>query len=242
MEPSVIEIVLKDFFLETENGYHHHRCNQIIDDYHQKAEKNRANGQKGGRPKKHIMKQHKPTGIPLGTQQKPNDNPNQSQNNLNHKPLTIKPLCNTLLPKSFLNSAFREEATNFADWFEAECKPENLKTTPRILETWALEWCRIREIDKRENVDEILNTIKWARTDPFWSTNFMTPLKLRKKNSEGVMYLDVLIAKYTQETNHQKINGTTQRRNGRLEYQQPFSAEDIPDFIDRIQNDPRLAD
>jgi hypothetical protein len=70
--------VLKDFFIYTEKGYEHKRCNAEIANYHEKAEKNKANGNKGGRPKK--------------TQSVIFGNPTQTQNNPNQEPLTINPL------------------------------------------------------------------------------------------------------------------------------------------------------
>jgi uncharacterized protein YdaU (DUF1376 family) len=67
--------VLKDFFICTPKGYEHKRCNAEIAIYHEKAEKNKANGNKGGRPKK--------------TQSVIFGNPTQTQNNPNQEPLTI---------------------------------------------------------------------------------------------------------------------------------------------------------
>ena len=43
--------------------------------------------------------------------------------------------------------------------------------------------------------DEIEEMVKWARSDEFWSKNFMTPIKLRKKNSEQIPYWTVFQAK-----------------------------------------------
>jgi hypothetical protein len=80
-EQNAVLSVLKDFFTCTQKGYEHKRCNAEIANYHEKAEKNKANGNKGGRPKK--------------TQSVIFDNPTQSQNNPNQElinPLTNKPI------------------------------------------------------------------------------------------------------------------------------------------------------
>jgi hypothetical protein len=45
-------------------------------------------------------------------------------------------------------------------------------------------------LDKR-NPDEIEKVTWWALDDEFWKDNFMSPLKLRKKNKDGVCYFDV---------------------------------------------------
>ena len=66
----VIQSVLDEFFELTEFGYRNHRADLEIASYHEYMAKQKANGMKGGRPKK--------------TQQEPTDNPNQTQNNPKH--------------------------------------------------------------------------------------------------------------------------------------------------------------
>ncbi len=70
-----LENVLSDFFQKTSNGYVHKRIDYEIREYHEQAEKNKANGKRGGRPKK--------------TQSVISGLPDESQNNPNHEPLTI---------------------------------------------------------------------------------------------------------------------------------------------------------
>lgn len=70
-----LENVLSDFFQKTEKGYVHKRIEFEIREYHEQAEKNKANGKRGGRPKK--------------TQSVISGLPDESQNNPNHKPITI---------------------------------------------------------------------------------------------------------------------------------------------------------
>jgi uncharacterized protein YdaU (DUF1376 family) len=54
-------------------------------------------------------------------------------------------------------------------------------------------------------IDDIKNAIQWARGDDFWSKNFLSPVKLRNKNKEGVKYIDVFLAKLLD--NGRKPNG-----------------------------------
>lgn len=70
-----LENVLSDFFQKTAKGYVHKRIEFEIREYHEQAEKNKANGKRGGRPKK--------------TQSVISGLPDESQNNPNHKPITI---------------------------------------------------------------------------------------------------------------------------------------------------------
>ena len=87
--------VLQDFFIEQEDGFHNKRCDAEIAEYHQNANKNRENGKKGGRPRK-----NKPDENPNEDTSDDEENPketqsvilgseNETQKNLNRKPLTV---------------------------------------------------------------------------------------------------------------------------------------------------------
>lgn len=71
--------VLSEFFEDTPKGYVNKRCNLEINNYAHRVEVNRANGKHGGRP----------IGTGKKTQSVNFANPNESENNPNHKPLTI---------------------------------------------------------------------------------------------------------------------------------------------------------
>lgn len=77
MGSEIIKSVLDEFFELTENGYKNHRADLEIASYHEYMAKQKANGMKGGRPKK--------------TQLKPTANPSETQNNPKHtqEPITI---------------------------------------------------------------------------------------------------------------------------------------------------------
>lgn len=76
IDEKIIEIILNEFFNLTENGYRNTRADREIADYRAFLDKQKANGSKGGRPKK-------PTAFPTLTQDKP-----KKTLNTNHKPLT----------------------------------------------------------------------------------------------------------------------------------------------------------
>lgn len=52
LENNSVDIILSEFFILKDDGYHHSRCDKEIDIYQAKAVKNKENGAKGGRPKK----------------------------------------------------------------------------------------------------------------------------------------------------------------------------------------------
>ena len=71
-----LQNVLSDFFVLGKTGYTHKRIEVEIKDYSEQAEKNKNNGKLGGRPKK--------------TQVVIDGLPDESENNLNHKPIVEK--------------------------------------------------------------------------------------------------------------------------------------------------------
>ncbi len=74
-EVTFLRNILDDFFVLGKTGYTHKRIEVEIKDYQEQVEKNKNNGKLGGRPKK--------------TQVVIDGLPDESQNNPNHKPLTI---------------------------------------------------------------------------------------------------------------------------------------------------------
>lgn len=82
-EKQAVLNVLSDFFVEQEDGFHNKRCDAEILSYKGNADKNRENGKKGGRPPKNnrLQNPHETHSVNLGSE-------NETQKNLNHKPLT----------------------------------------------------------------------------------------------------------------------------------------------------------
>jgi uncharacterized protein YdaU (DUF1376 family) len=60
LDTEVVKSVLQDMFKLTEVGWHHGRCETVIDQYHAMAEKNRANGRLGGRKKNPVASDSQP--------------------------------------------------------------------------------------------------------------------------------------------------------------------------------------
>ena len=57
---NVVLSVLEDMFNLTEEGWRHARCDDVIAQYHAMAEKNRANGKRGGRKKNPVGSESQP--------------------------------------------------------------------------------------------------------------------------------------------------------------------------------------
>jgi uncharacterized protein YdaU (DUF1376 family) len=54
LEPHVVRDVLQDMFVKQDDGWFHPKCEEVIEQYQAMAEKNRANGRRGGRKKNPV--------------------------------------------------------------------------------------------------------------------------------------------------------------------------------------------
>lgn len=80
MDSEIVEVVLNDMFKPTKEGWRHSRCDADIAEYHARAERNRLNGKRGGRPKSAEKN-------PVGFHSEPSRNPNQEPITINQEPI-----------------------------------------------------------------------------------------------------------------------------------------------------------
>jgi hypothetical protein len=85
-----------------------------------------------------------------------------------------------------------KEGERFVTWFldllrETEAPEPSL--TDSIRAGWARTYVRMIGIDGRTKAD-VKEICQWARNDPFWRRNFLSPAKLRQRNDDGVMWFD----------------------------------------------------
>lgn len=73
-EQEAVDIVIEEFFSDTEDGWFHSRCDEEIEKARVLAERARANGKKGGRPSK-----SKPSENPEAKPEVGNDNPAETR-------------------------------------------------------------------------------------------------------------------------------------------------------------------
>ena len=177
-----IETVLLQFFcLEDDNCWHHKRIDQDIEKYKEKADTNRENGMKGGRPKK-------PNGFL-------DENLNQEPRTSNQEPV-IKTLSQDTEIEGDNNEPdppspppekpkkskfkFNERDRLCAENMYARIKAVMPHTKEPNFDSWANDIRMIREIDKHE-LPVIWKVFYWANTDHFWCTNILSPKTLRKQ-------------------------------------------------------------
>lgn len=85
------------------------------------------------------------------------------------------------------------EGIQFAHWFKTTL-PDSVKLKANWETSFAKAHDDLVKLDKR-SPEEIRGVCQWARNDPFWQSNVMSPAKLRKKNRDGITYFDVIAAK-----------------------------------------------
>lgn len=89
LEREAVEQVLSEFFSLQDDGWHSLRCDNEINAYSEKAAKNKANGAKGGRPKKEPNNNPPETHWDnLGFENETQTKGNQEPRTKSHKPLT----------------------------------------------------------------------------------------------------------------------------------------------------------
>jgi uncharacterized protein YdaU (DUF1376 family) len=106
-----LESVLNDFFVRTEEGWKHSRCDLVIREYHEMAEKNRRNGKLGGRPKSNKSNDKNP----VGSQSDASGNPVVTHSKANQEPITNN------------HKPIKERATSVA------CPPD---VSPQVWQDW----------------------------------------------------------------------------------------------------------
>lgn len=183
VDKQVLEIVLRDFFVETPEGWRHERCDAEIAEYQQRVEKNRRNGSKGGRPTKKNSEKKNPLGsesdsdgLAVATDWKGNQEPitNNQEPKERSKPLSGKPdIADENQPTKWTPGD-----SELAEWMLG-CVQEVSPST-KGAKSWADEIRLMRERDKRTHT-EIRAMFEWAHNDAFWRANILSPSKLRQK-------------------------------------------------------------
>lgn len=85
---SEVAAVLAEFFVETDAGWQHSHCDQVIAQYQAKAKQAAENGKRGGRPRKADASQEQSQNNPEETQPVISANPEESGSKTNQEPIT----------------------------------------------------------------------------------------------------------------------------------------------------------
>jgi hypothetical protein len=99
---------------------------------------------------------------------------------------------------------FKKAAIEYANKFKKSVK-DKIKVTNQIYNSWITVFLDLLRLDNRK-VDEIFAVTKWARQNDFWRANFLSAVKLRKTNKEGIMYYDVFRTAMQSEQHRRRDN------------------------------------
>jgi uncharacterized protein YdaU (DUF1376 family) len=129
VDSQALQSVLTDFFVQTEEGWKHSKCDFVIREYQEMAEKNRKNGKLGGRPKSNKQAKENP----VGSQSVASGNPVETHWKGNQEPRT-----NNQEPK-------RESRA-----VALSCPPD---VNPQV---WA-DWLHLRKTKKASVTETVVN-------------------------------------------------------------------------------------
>jgi uncharacterized protein YdaU (DUF1376 family) len=87
-ERRIVESLLRFKFVKGDQGYRNEVCDRVIAEYQIKAETAKANGKRGGRPRKQSGPEEKPSGFPSGSDPQPAGTPLETGLKTNQEPIT----------------------------------------------------------------------------------------------------------------------------------------------------------
>lgn len=109
----------------------------------------------------------------------------KKENTEEEKPIGLPLAKPTAKPtkKLIVNEDVNEIITDIDNIFDSKYLSEKTKSTFTLL---------LSSYKK----EQIINAIKWAKSNDFWNDKFLSPAKLNTKNKDGVLYIDVFLAGY----------------------------------------------
>jgi uncharacterized protein YdaU (DUF1376 family) len=141
----LLQNILSDFFIKTENGYLHNRIEQELERYKTQFAKNRVNGKLGGRPSKTTSVSKETQVVFENNHMATQINPNQEPITNNHKPLTIiKPIRAVALDNGF------------NEFYSAYPKKKNRTDAEKA-------WGK-----RKPPIDEVLKALAWQKQSKEW--------------------------------------------------------------------------
>lgn len=128
-----------------------------------------------------------------------------------------KVLANTEYENEYENEyVIKELYKGIEIFFDEDCRPK----TEKQIQDWYDTLDKLIRIDGY-TPEHIHNVIKRARMDDFWRQNFLSVLKLRKKNKEGIPYFTVFEKKLYNEVN-KRDSGATIEQLAEVAYRSQF--------------------
>ena len=173
--------VLREFFIETENGFENNRANSEIISYADKSGKAKSSANARWDKNKNKNKNLKKDANALRTECKGN----AKQETLNTKQETL----NTI---KTIENKFSEDDLKLAEFMWLRILKMNPNAKKPKLEKWA-ENIRVTRVQDKRTHKDLQDVFIWANQDEFWQANILSPKKLRD-------HFDKLIIKINKPT------------------------------------------
>ncbi len=119
-EKEATSLVLGEFFDLRDGYWHNKRADVEIAAYHVKAETAKANGKRGGRPKKSEMAAGKPAGFVMGSDEKPDAAAAATGSQANQEPVTRNQETRMNPPAPRGGAGFDASTIELPDWLERD--------------------------------------------------------------------------------------------------------------------------
>ena len=184
-ESDLVDLILDEFFVKTEKGYEHKRCEELLKEYRKTVNKNRKNASKGGRPRKNAAcseTQSVSSGMPGDSQEKPDGIPNHKPITNNHKPITNnknieeKPKAKRFVPPSL---------GEVRDYMFERTKNENqsINESSRFVDYYTANgW----KVGRNKMVDWKATARNWLSRNVSSASQRMTPVQRTIENLKNV--------------------------------------------------------
>lgn len=174
--------------------------------YEERAERSRNNGKKGGRKKNPKE--------PSGFQNNP-DEPKEPDSGNDNDSVSGNDNVTVNDKSKVYDQAVHNTCKVCLRYFPEHLHPKNQSQKNNWLDT-------VNKLHRIDGIpyDTICEIVKWAREDEFWSGNFLSITKLRKKNKDQIPYIVVFNEKI-------KSNGTKKSRRQQITEHNRRTAEEL---------------
>lgn len=126
--------------------------------------------------------------------------------------------------RKLTNREISPEGIQFAQWFKSSL-PESVNLKANWQQSFAETYDQLVRLDNRDP-EQIRVVSRWARTDLFWKSNFMSPSKLRDRDKNGIQWFDVFTEKMKQPSG-QSSRPQDAVNTGRRQRPKEYPQEDI---------------
>lgn len=171
---SDVNLILKHYFILDGDVWRKTRCDNVIAEYHGKADKARksAEARWSNAKAKQSDSERNANASP--------DNANEPEIDANQKPITNNQEPNKELKPIVPKNKFSDEDLKCAEWLFGKIREFIPDYKEPNLNGWAKNVRDMRELDNRDH-KEICQLWLWCRKDSFEAANVQSPEKLRKR-------------------------------------------------------------